>query len=271
MALRGKCQQVLGYDHDPQVVHLAQSMQVTEYTTTQLDEILPQANLLVLAVPVKQILQLLAELETFHPGPAVVLDVGSTKADVMAAMQNLPARFDPIGGHPICGKEKSSLAYAEAGIYRGTPFVLCRLPRSSPAAVELVRQLVEKVGAQPIWMEAGEHDRWIAATSHLPYLLANALVQATPLEAGRLVGPGYRSASRLAASYAPMLVDVLESNRDRIIPAIRAFRQELDRLEANLQSEDWAGIIELLQGNAKKYALLTSDQVLNTRGEGGEE
>lgn len=183
MALRGHCAQLLAYDPDPQAVHMAQTQQVVEYASMQIDEIIPLASLIILAAPVKQILHLLADLDQLHPDPAVVLDIGSTKRQVIAAMQALPARFDPVGGHPICGKEKSSFTNAEPGLYQAAPFVLCRLPRTSSAAIELVEQLIQLVGAYPVWLEAEEHDRWIAITSHLPYLLANALIQATQPEA----------------------------------------------------------------------------------------
>ncbi len=259
MALKGHCAQLLGHDTDPATVHLAQSQQVVDYASTQADEILPSSNLVILATPVMQILSLLSTLSQYHPGPAVVLDIGSTKRRVLAAMQALPACFDPLGGHPICGKATSSLAHAEADLYQGAPFVLCRLPRTSMRAIQLVEQLIQVIGAYPVWLEADEHDRWIAFTSHLPYLLANALVQATPPEAAALVGPGYRSATRLASSYASMLIDLLATNQDMILSGSQAFRQALDQLEGEMQAGSWAQVETFLQDNARNHAELVKD------------
>ncbi len=264
LALRGGCAQLLGYDPDPQAVRVAQTNQMVDYASKQIDKILPQADLIILAAPVKQILRLLGELDQLHPGPAVVLDIGSTKRQVVAAMQALPARFDPLGGHPMCGKEKSSLTNAEPDLYQGAAFVLCRLTRTSQRALQLADQLIHAVGAHTIWLEAELHDRWIAATSHLPYLLANALVQATPLEAAGLVGPGYRSTTRLAASFTPMLLDVLDTNLDMLLPALHTFREVLDRLEGCLIKEDREGLEVYLQESAQRHANLLDELKFNS-------
>ncbi len=269
MALNGHCAQLLGYDIDPGTVHLAQAQQVVEYASVQLDEILLFSDLVILAAPVRQILQLLAELGQFHPEPAVVLDIGSTKRQVMAAMQALPPRFDPLGGHPLCGKAVSALVNAEPGLYQGATFALCRLPRTSERAMQVAGQLIQVIGAKPLWLGAEEHDRWIAFTSHLPYLLANTLAHATPPEAAALVGPGYRSSTRLAASYAPMLMDILATNQDMIMPGLRAFRQALDRLEACLQNEDWPQAEAFLKESTRRYAELARDRSDVTQADGG--
>lgn len=256
LALQGHCAQLLGYDPDPETVHMAQTQQVVEYASMQIDEILPQADLIILAAPVKQILRLLAELDDLHPDSAVVFDLGSTKRQVLAAMQALPDRFDPLGGHPICGKERSSLSNAMPDLYQEAPFVICRLQRTSDRATRLVEQLIQTIGAYPIWLEAETHDRWIAATSHLPYLLANALVQATPTDAAALIGPGFRSTTRLAAGYAPMIMDVLETNQDRILSSLQQFRRVIDQLEISLITGDWAEIESLLKESARRLTTL---------------
>ena len=260
MALRGRCTALLGLDPDPQAVRMASAQGVVDRANVDPTEVLPQADLIVLAAPVRAILQLLGNLEQWHPGPAVVLDLGSTKSQIMAALEDLPERFDPLGGHPICGKEKASLAYADPDLYQGAAFVLCTLPRTSARAADLARQLVQAVGAHPVWLDAQAHDRWIAATSHLPYLLANALAQVTPVEAAQLIGPGFRSTTRLAGSFAPMMLDVLLTNREQIIPSIAEFRRELDRLETCLRQGDEQALREILLHSAQRHALLCENQ-----------
>ncbi len=260
MALKGSCAELLGYDPDPGTVRLAQSLHITDHASIHLEEILPDRDLVVLAAPVRQILHLLRDLGQHHPGQAVVLDIGSTKRQVLAAMQALPSRFDPLGGHPICGKAISTLVNAEPNLYQGAPFVLCRMPRTSPRAEQLVGSLIHVIGAVPMWMEAAEHDRWIAFTSHLPYLLSSALVQATPLSAAPLVGPGYRGSTRLAESYTSMLLDILATNRDMILPALDAFSQSLDQLEGYLRAEDWPHMEASLQETAGRHAELVRER-----------
>ena len=260
MALRGRCAALLGVDPDPQIVGIACAQGVVDRASVDPAEVFPQADLVILAAPVEGILGLLKEMDHLHPGDAVVFDLGSTKSLVMTAMASLSERFDPLGGHPICGKEKSSLDYADPGLYQGAAFVLCTLPRTSARACELARQLVSAVGAHPVWLDALIHDRWIASTSHLPYLLANTLVQAMPVEAAVLIGPGFRSASRLAGGFAPMMMDALQTNRDFVLEALQSFRNELDRLENHLRQGDRLGLQEFLINSTRQRAFLLQEQ-----------
>lgn len=254
LALRGQCAALLGVDPDPQTLALAQQMNLADQLSAQAADVLPQADLVVLAAPATAILDLLSDLPRWHPGPVVVLDLGSTKAQITAAMQSLPGRFDPLGGHPMCGKERGSLAHAEAGLYQGAAFALVRLPRTTPRACQLAEQLALAVGAHPVWLDAQEHDRWAAATSHTPYLAANALAAITPLEARPLVGPGWRSAARLAATPRGMFMGILRTNRGETLAHLRRLQGQLAQLEDCLEQEDWARLEELLAQGAGRYA-----------------
>ena len=120
-----------------------------------------------------------------------------------------------------------------------------------------MQELVRVIGSQELWVDPDSHDRWVAATSHLPYLLANALTLATPLEASPLVGPGYLSTSRLAGSYAPMMLDVLQTNRKNILEALRVFRCHLEDIELYLGQEDLSSLEDLLQRSAELHKRLS--------------
>jgi prephenate dehydrogenase len=250
LALRGKCKTLLGVDADPEAVALAQRTGIVERGSTRAAELLPEADLLVLAAPVRAILSLLAELPALHPGACLVFDLGSTKTEILRAMDALPPRFDPLGLHPICGKEQNGLAQAEASLFRGAPLILTPLARTSPHALAAAAGLAEITGARPIRMEAATHDQQIAATSHLPYLLACALALAVPTEAAPLAGPGYRGATRLAASSPRMMLDILQTNRENVLGALAAFRGRLERLEADLHAEDWDSLERLFSASA---------------------
>lgn len=258
LALRGRCAGLLGIDPDPGTRELAREGRVVDELSAELDDRLAQADLIVLAAPVGAILRLLGELPQHHPGSPVVLDLGSTKAEIVAAMGALPERFDPIGGHPMCGKEKGSLRHADPRLYQGAAFALTPLERSGRQARRLAEELVLAVGARPLWIDPATHDRWVAATSHAPYLLANALAAATPLEAAALVGPGLRSTTRLAATPPGMIGAVLATNREEILAALARFRGRLELLEACLERSDFAGLQELLAHGAAQYQELTS-------------
>jgi len=260
LALHGKCQALLGVDPDPQAVALALDRQVVDSASVSPQDLLPQASLVVLAAPVGAIVTLLQALPDLHPGSAVVLDLGSTKREIMRVMQTLPKRFDPIGGHPMSGKEKASLVNADAGLFQHAPFALAPLERSSPHARLIAEQLVLAVGARPLWVDAETHDRWVAATSHLPYLLANSLAAATPLEARPLVGPGLRSTTRLAPASLTMMVDILATNRDNILVGLQSFRHALDAVEHSLLTGDLESLQAQLAQGAASYAALTAPE-----------
>ncbi len=257
LALRGRCARLLAVERDPDARALAQARSVVDEVSEAPERILPQADVVVLATPVQAIVELLARLPEWHPGPAVVLDVGSTKTAIVAAMAALPPRFDPVGGHPMAGKETSGLAQAEAGLFRGAPFALTPLPRTTGRAKALAAALVESVGARALWLDPLTHDRWVAAVSHLPYLVSLALTLATPAEAAVLLGPGFRSTSRLAASSPRMMGDILSTNREAVLAALAGFEQRLAALRAALQAGDEPALEALLaQGPARRAALL---------------
>lgn len=258
MALHGKCASLLAIDPDPACLELALRQKVVDKASTVPADLLPEADVVILAAPIHAILAGLGDLPRLHPAGALVLDLGSTKAEVVARMAGLPSRFDPVGGHPICGKEVGGFANAEAGLFQGATFVLAALPNTTPRGRARAADLVAVVGALPLWMEAGAHDRWIASTSHLPYLLALALALATPPEAASLVGPGFRSTSRVAATPASIMMDILATNRLNVLATMERCRAELDELHACLQDENWAKLEGLVQRGAARQAELIS-------------
>ena len=156
----------------------------------------------------------------------------------------------------MCGKEFGSLRNADPAIYRSAPFVLTRLGNSSNQALALVEEFVHALDARPVWLEAEVHDRWVAATSHLPYLLANALALSVPEEAAPVVGPGFRSTARLAPSSRQMMLDVLKTNRGNILESLEALEARLEALKEALQTGDFLQLEYLLAQGAEQYAAL---------------
>jgi prephenate dehydrogenase len=238
MALRGHCKSLLGCDLDQETLKLAREKEVVDVADSNLSAILPQADLIVLATPVRTILELLITISKYLREPVVIMDLGSTKTEILQAMAALPIALDPIGGHPMCGKEKSGLENASGDLFIGAPFALTALSRTTQRARSLAEEMVQVIGAKPIWMEPEIHDEWVAATSHLPYLLSVALTNATPLEVSPLVGPGFQSATRMAASNPEMMRDIFLTNQDQVIMAIRRFITKLENLETLIKVGD---------------------------------
>lgn len=250
LALRGRCPALWASDPDRETLSLARQRGIVDRVSPNPAEILPRADVVILAAPLNAILGLIDDLPALHPGSAIVLDLGSTKTQVVEALESLPSRFDPLGGHPMCGKEVAGLANAEASIFRGATFAFTPLKRSSPGARAFASQLARAIGSRPLWLDAATHDRWAAATSHLPYLLAAALALATPGEAAALVGPGFRSTSRVAATPAATMLDVLLTNRENILESLARFRRQLDDLEGRLSAHETVALKQALDRGA---------------------
>jgi len=254
MSLKGKCARIIGFDAAPATLELALSKGIIDQAESLNPS--PKNNgrgiwdeivLLILATPVPTIISILQQLPSLISHPCIIMDIGSTKSDILQAMSTLPENFDPIGGHPICGKEKLGIENADANLYQNTPFVVTALDRSSPKAISAIKQIISAIGANLIEMSAEEHDRVLATTSHLPFLLASALVHSTATEFAPLIGPGFRSTSRLAGTPSHMMLGVLKSNRENVLEAIQYFNDSLSKFRSALENEDYdrlEGILE---------------------------
>lgn len=254
MGLKGHCAQLLGVDSDPKVVSIADNLEIFDTCSTNLKQVLPQANLIILATPIRAILKLIAVIPTIQPDPAIVMDLGSTKTQIVSAMDKLPENFDAIGGHPMCGKEIAGIGNAHPELYSNAPFGLVSLERTSQQTRTLVEQVVTRIGANPIWLNANEHDRWVAYTSHLPYLMAAALSGSLPVQARAMIGPGFRSASRLAATPSAMMLEIINSNRENIGKSIDDFLEEIRVLRDLLVAGEDEQMKERLDKAAGNYS-----------------
>ena len=243
LALRGRCREIVGADSDPAALRFALDHAIVD-RAADFDSAL-DCDLLLLAAPVRAILAQLVSLShssISNQQSTIILDLGSTKNQIVAAMHSLPSHFDPVGGHPMCGKEVSGIAHAEADLYRGKTFVLTPLARTSPAALALAHELIETVGACPLLLSAERHDTLAAVSSHLPYMVAVALMRAAESlddeQIWTLAASGFRDTSRLAASDVTMMTDILLTNRTAILDALTRYRHELDTLIALMDTAD---------------------------------
>jgi len=259
LALKGKCKSIYGVEPNRTARELALRHQFVEGVFPDLSNI-PEVDLIILAVPVGKIIEILTQLDTYITNPAVVMDIGSTKQAICQIMSELDERFDPIGAHPMCGKEVLGIENADGQIFLNAPFALVPLERTSEGAKNLVTQLVQGVGSKPIWLDAETHDRWVAAVSHVPYLLASILTLGTPLESSMLIGSGFRSSARLAATPTSMMADVLKTNREQILQAMSKVEGEWKSLRSLLESgQDDALIEQLNQAALRLKTMLKSE------------
>ena len=249
------CREVRGVARRTRTVLDAFFAHAVDLATNDLQTGILGADIVILATPVRTIIATLEEIgPRLWPG-ALVMDMGSTKGDICAAMEHLPASIQPVGGHPMCGKETAGFEAAECGLYRNATWVLSPLPRTSPDALALAAELALAVGARPLVLEPQRHDRLVASISHLPFLVASALTAAVA-EVGAddstvwdVAAGGFRDTSRVAASDTQMFLDILMTNRTAVLEQIDRFETQLGALRDLLAADDEAALREKLRGS----------------------
>lgn len=255
LALRGRCRSIIAVEPQPGVRQQALREGIVDAATDDLAEGVAAAGLVVFATPVRTTVALLARLPDVSPQGCTVIDLGSTKVDVVAAMDGLPPTFAGIGGHPMCGKESSGLAAATADLYRDQTFVLCRSARTTPTAETLALALVNAIGARPIALDAETHDAVVAEVSHLPYLISAALMRiVADEEAWAISASGFRDVARLAGSDTRMMIDILMTNRTAVLTALQAYQGDLERLATLLGQGDEAGLADWIAEARVRHA-----------------
>lgn len=235
-ALRKRCHSVVGVARRAASIETGLEHDLIDKGTIDLAEGVAQSDVVVLATPVRVILRQLSEIGSLLPQGCLLMDLGSTKTQIVEAMGQLPEYVQPLGGHPMCGKEVSGIEAADPTIYRGATFILTPLPRTSKQALEAGRELVRAIGSRPLTLSAERQDFLVGTVSHLPYLMACALVatadattSADPA-AWKIVAGGYRDTTRVAGSDVRMMTDILLTNRDEILKAVDVFQQQVHRL-----------------------------------------
>ena len=218
-----------------------------------------EASLVVLAAPVRANIAVLRELPAVLNGGAVVTDVGSTKAETVAAAAGLPRRLAFIGGHPLAGAALGGTAEARADLFEGSPWVLTPDEETDSTALASLRRFVEGVGARPVEVSPGEHDRLVAYLSHLPQLAVSALMHVVGESVGEeglaLAGRGLRDTTRLASSPAGIWRDIAATNPAGVTAALDAFIQVLAALRSEIGNPE-AGFDEVFASAARWKARL---------------
>lgn len=246
----GLCGEVVGYDADPLARNLAVPLGVVDRVEPQLAEAVDGAELIMLAVPILAMESVLAQLAELDVEQAVISDVGSTKGAVVTAVEQafgqVPARFVP--GHPIAGSERSGVEAADAKLFERHKVILTPLEQTEPAALDLVTALWRALGADVEHMALADHDEVLAATSHLPHLLAFSLVdtlasRSENLEIFRYAAGGFRDFTRIAASDPTMWRDIFLANQDAVLRSLDAFTRDLGRLRAAIEEKDATALL----------------------------
>ncbi len=236
MAIRHRVRgtRVLGFDIDAAAVEIAQSRGAIDENVHSLQG-LGEADLVVVAVPPAATVEVTRAVASVMKPHTVVTDVASTKAAIVDELDRvLPAHIHYVGGHPMAGSEGRGAGSADPALFAGRPFVLTPTPRTDGRALAMVSELVERLGMRAVVVAPVEHDALIAQVSHLPYLVAVAVVNAASEEALAVGGPTLGAFARIASSPVELWAQIAQVNRVAITDALAKARSELDALEQML-------------------------------------
>lgn len=238
--------QVKGFDRDPEETKKGVEAGVIDVSAESLADAVSESDLIVLAVPVKAMEKVLVDIAPFIAEDTLITDVGSTKANVVEAARRvfneIPKGFVP--GHPIAGSEKSGVEAADDALFKNHKVILTPLAESSSDAVKVLTQMWQSTGAEVLVMGVEKHDEVLAATSHLPHMLAFSLVDTLAQEQDnntdifRYAAGGFRDFTRIAGSDPTMWHDICLANRGALLAQLDRYTAGLANLRAAIECGD---------------------------------
>ena len=235
----------------------AAAERLADVVTADLATGVQHADLVVFATPVRIILSCLQQLPTLRPDGCMVMDLGSSKADICRQMDALPDGFAAIGGHPMAGKETAGFGAATVDMFRKQTFILCRTQRTTPELEQIGLDLIAHVGANPLFIPPELHDEMVASISHLPYLVAASLMRTADGMVDDRLWPvsasGFRDTSRVSGTDPKMMLDILMTNREMVLKQVEAYQARLTAVTNLLNAKDEEALFTWLADTQNAY------------------
>ena len=257
LGLRGKNtsgRRIIGIDQDPQAVQKALEIRAVDEAYTDLEKGVGKADIIFLAVPHGEAVRMAPKLARLLPAGALVTDMASIKEGITKAMEILPAAAEFLGGHPMTGSERQGIGAADPYLFENAAYVLTPTKSTSPKAVERVGALVRELGAEVIVLSPERHDQIVAAISHLPHLVAGALVHTVSREEDRelafsMAAGSFRDGTRVAVSSPQMWRGICLDNRKALLHYLSLYRQQLERVETLIEEGQSDDLLEFFKGS----------------------
>ncbi len=245
--------EIVGHDRNPEAGGKAKRRGAVDRAEWNLPQAVADAALVIIATPAGAVEQVLRDVAPHLRPDCVVTDTASTKAQIIAAAPRiLPEGISFVGGHPMAGKETSGIEGAEAGLFQGCTYCIVPAPGARDEAVNLVVGLVSAVGAKPLFIDPVEHDSYVAAISHLPYLAAVSLVKVAAgspawRDIAKVAASGFRDTTRVASGDTTMHRDICLTNREALLRWLDAYLGEVAAFRALLAAGDGSALERALR------------------------
>ena len=243
LSKRTSIERLVGFDVDPRAVAGALECGAVAAGAESLEDAAAGVDLVVVATPVDLIPGVLDRISTYVDPDAIVTDVGSVKAGVVAAGERtLGAAF--VGGHPMSGSERHGIDAANEDLFDGAWWIVTPTPTTASRTYATVTAMVSALGARPVALDPGTHDSLVARLSHLPQLTASALVDVALAAGDRdallgLAGGGFRDVTRIAASNPDLWVAIIRSNHQAVLESLAGFGKRLEAVTSMISMQHW--------------------------------
>ncbi len=245
---RGLARRVVGVGRRPESLEQARQLGAIDEFHLQLPPAAAAADFMIFCTPVQLIAPQIREAAAHCRPDAILTDAGSTKAEILAALNGrLPEHVRYVGSHPLAGSEKHGPQHADAELFQGRLTIITPHARVEAAAVERVAEFWKTLGARIKLMTPEAHDQALALTSHVPHLLAAALAGALPEPLFELTASGFRDSTRIAASDPALWTGIFLQNQQEILAALGPVRDQLERFRQALAAADAAAVRSLLE------------------------
>ncbi|MCC6424003.1 MAG: prephenate dehydrogenase/arogenate dehydrogenase family protein [Phycisphaerales bacterium] len=253
---------ITGYGHNASTIQRAVEVGAVDHGTSDLVEAVTDAQLVILCTPVGVFGDILLKIGSALGQGAIVTDVGSTKRSVVRlAEAHLPAGVHFVASHPIAGSEKRGVEFARTDLFDKKLCIVTPTDQTNPVALETVEQLWRQIGMRTTRLSPDDHDRLLANISHLPHLLAAALVAMQPEEALGLSGKGFLDTTRIAGGDGGLWRDILLDNRDHLAESVGLLKSQLDAVLKMLRDDQGDSLRQWLNDAAARREQLMRDKL----------
>ncbi len=249
LALRERklAEHVVGIGRRTSTLRKARDVGAVTSTTLRLEQGVASADVVVVATPVDQIAEHVRQAAAHCPAATLITDAGSTKTSIVrAAHAALPAKARFVGSHPLAGSEKTGPGAAAANLFEGRVVVVTPCPQSGAGVAEAAADFWSALGATVFMMSPETHDEVLAATSHLPHVVASILAHATPRGDLPLTAGGWQDTTRIAAGDPELWTQILLDNRDNVLKSLSRFEKSLSKIRAALERGEAKPLTKLL-------------------------